>query len=303
LDARNSAPLDANLTLVGRDVPNTVLTDPQVGDYHRVIEAGDYELLASATCYQSQSAQVSVISDTVAVHDFLLDPLPDFSPSFKTVSIDHALPGDIVEYHLHLENTCLSNPALVTDTLPTQVTWTGYITATQGTPVFDAGRILWQGEVALDQPVTITYSVSLNQCLAAGTSIFNLAEINDSVNNPITRTVQLNVDNAAPSLPASPSPIDASANQPITTTLTWMPSSDLNCDALSYDLAFGTSPTPGIVAPGLTTPLYDPGILSPGSTYYWQVIVHDGLTQTIGPIWSFTTTTALQRIFLPLTVR
>ena len=47
LDARDSTPLDATLTLVGRDVPNTILTDPQAGDYHRVISAGSYTLKAS----------------------------------------------------------------------------------------------------------------------------------------------------------------------------------------------------------------------------------------------------------------
>ena len=35
LDARTNSPLDATITLVGREAPNTVLTDPEVGDYHR----------------------------------------------------------------------------------------------------------------------------------------------------------------------------------------------------------------------------------------------------------------------------
>ncbi|HSB64943.1 MAG TPA: M14 family zinc carboxypeptidase, partial [Anaerolineales bacterium] len=42
VDVRNNAPLDASVTLVGMDLPNTILTDPDYGDYHRVISAGLY---------------------------------------------------------------------------------------------------------------------------------------------------------------------------------------------------------------------------------------------------------------------
>ncbi|MFZ2097339.1 MAG: hypothetical protein WAV05_11950, partial [Anaerolineales bacterium] len=95
----------------------------------------------------------------------------------------------------------------------------------------------------------------------------------------------------------------AALNQPITTTLAWAPSIDLNCDAITYDLAFGTSPTPEIVASGLTNPMYDPGLLLPGTTYYWQVTAHDGLTDTTGAIWSFITFPKQQKLFLPLSIK
>ena len=303
LDARDSAPLDATITLVGRDIPNTILTDPEAGDYHRVISAGDYGLMASATCYQSQSAQVSVISGTVSIHDFNLEPLPDLNPSMKTVSVDQAIPGDTVEYQLRLENNCNYITALVTDTLPAEVSWTGYLTATQGTPVFDSGQILWQGEVAQNQPITITYSVNLSACLPADSSIMNFAEFTDGISSIITRTAQVVVANAAPTLPGSPSPLDGAIDVPNNTTLSWAPSSDLNCDPVTYELALGTSPTPPIVATGLSDPSYLPGALLPGTAYYWYVIADDGLTQTLGPTWSFRTASELQRIFLPLTIR
>lgn len=303
LDARDSAPLDATITLVGREIPNNILTDPEAGDYHRVISAGVYDLTASAACYQSQSAQVGVISGTVSIHDFNLDPLPDLSPSMKTVSVDHAIPGDTIVYQLHLENNCNYITALVTDTLPAEVSWTGYLTATQGIPVFDSGHILWQGEVTQNQPITITYAASLNECLPADSSIINFAEFNDSINSIITRTAQVVVANAAPTIPGSPSPLDGAIDLPNNTTLAWAPSSDLNCDPVTYDLAFGTSTTPPIVATGLADPGYNPDALLPGTTYYWYVIAHDGLTQTSGPTWSFRTASELQRIFLPLTIR
>jgi len=40
LDALTDAPLDAILTISGMATPNFVLTDPAVGDYHRVISPG-----------------------------------------------------------------------------------------------------------------------------------------------------------------------------------------------------------------------------------------------------------------------
>jgi uncharacterized repeat protein (TIGR01451 family) len=383
LDARDSTPLDATLTLVGRDVPNTILTDPEIGDYHRVISPGSYTLDVNADGYLDQSANVTVYSGTVTTHDFYicptdtwtvsgtvtdsatgsplqasiefigsrqvtmsdpenghysleicpsaytmkvsamwyypeerqvsidhdqiqdfaLNPTPNLSLSTKSASIDQALPGDLVQYQLSVVNLGENSLVLVTDTLPAEVTWTGELTATQGTPSFNAGRILWQGEVALNQPVTITYAISVNQCLAAGLSLLNIAEFNDGVNGIITGKVDLPVDNAPPSLPDSPSPIDGALNQPITTTLAWAPSTDLNCDAITYDLAFGTSPTPEIVASELTNPIYDPGLLLPATTYYWQVTAHDGLTDITGAIWSFITFPKQQKIFLPLSIK
>ncbi|MFZ2098014.1 MAG: M14 family zinc carboxypeptidase, partial [Anaerolineales bacterium] len=235
LDARDSTSLDATLTLVGRDVPNTILTDPEIGDYHRVISPGSYTLNASAACYQNQSSEVSVISGTITTQDFYLTPMVDLSPSKKTASIDQAFPGDVINYQLRVDNSCLSTTATLTDSLPSSVTWTGYLTATQGIPIYNDSQILWTGEVLQNQPITITYSVSVNQCLAAGSDILNTAELFDGIAETITRTALVEVNNAPPSLPDSPSPIDAALNQPITTTLAWAPSIDLNCDAITYD--------------------------------------------------------------------
>jgi len=128
-----------------------------------------------------------------------------------------------------------------------------------------------------------------------------VAEFDDGVNGIITGKVELVVANAPPSLPASPSPNNGSLQQPITTTLAWSPSTDLNCTPVTYDIAFGTSPTPEIVATGLLIPEYDPGILLPGRTYYWYVIAHDDLSQVQGPTWRFSTNSLWT--YLPLTIR
>jgi Zinc carboxypeptidase len=300
VDARDNAPLDADITLVGRAVPNLIHTDPDVGDYHRVISPGIYTIEASASCYQSQSAQVTIpVEGTGIIQDFFLHPMIDLNPSTKTASVSHAYPGEVVDYQLRLENTCFSTLATITDTLPLSVTWTGELTATQGIPTIASGQILWQGELTASNPVTITYAVSLNDCLPAGTPIYNVAELSDGVTNTITRSARVEVSNSAPTIPSSPFPMDGASDQPITTALAWAGSEDLNCDAITYDLAFGTAPAPAIVSEGISGPGYNPGGLVPGTTYYWRVIAHDGLEDATGPIWSFSTV-PLRRIFLPL---
>jgi uncharacterized repeat protein (TIGR01451 family) len=383
LDARDNTPLDATITLAGRGTPNTILTDPQAGDYHRVISAGDYTLNVSSNGYIGQIADVTIYSDTLTTHDFYLcpetpwvvsgiitdsvsglplqatveligsrqvtssnpdsgyyslevcpatytmqvrapwhvaeerlvtvdhdqtqnfalDPTSNLSPSSKQASSTQVLPEDEVQYQLSVVNIGASVSVTVTDTLPISLTWTGDLTATQGIPTFEAGQIRWQGEVALSQPVTITYGVSVNQCLPAGTSILNIAEFDDGLTGIITGKVTLGVVNADPSTPASPLPIDDAMQQPITTTLAWEPSIDLNCDAITYDLAFGTISPPPIIDYGLTSPYYDPGVLVSGTTYYWEVVVQDGHSMIIGPVWSFSTAKERQSIFLPLTLR
>jgi len=381
LDARDDTPLDATLTLVGREAPNTIRTDPQAGDYHRVISEGTYSLNASASGYQSQVKDAVVISGTLTtldfylcpqdaytvsgtvtdaytslpleatveflgsrqvvnsdpvtgdytidvcpstytmrvsapwyateervveidhnqVQDFALVPLSNLSPSEKVASAGQPVPEDVVQYQLFVNNAVGTASVTVTDTLPISVTWTGHLTATQGVPTYDSGKILWQGEVSHSQPVTITYEVSVNQCLPIGTVLLNLAEFNDGVNGAITRKVQLDVANASPTLPSSPTPTDGAGQQPVTTTLSWAASSDLNCDPITYDLYFGTSPTPPLVESDLTSPVYDPGALELGMYYYWYVVASDGLTQVTGPTWMFST--AGNRIFLPLAIK
>ncbi len=306
LDARDHKPLDATLTLAGRAVPNTIRTDPAAGDYHRVISAGSYTLEAAASCYQNQAAQVEVISNTLATHDFYLDPLIDLSGSAKTASSTQVLPGEVISYSLHVENACLSTPVLVTDTLPTLVTWTGYLTATQGSARFENGQILWQGDVDQSQPVTITYATAISACLPAATHIANSAMLEDGMQTIITRTAEIEVINARPGLPASPTPPDQAEQQPITTTLSWAASHDLNCDPITYDVYFGSSENPGLVAEGLSSPAFDPGSQEPGTTYYWYVDASDGQEQVTGPTWRFSTASPvieLNTIYLPLALK
>ena len=74
-DARHGTPLDAVITVEGMEAPNFARTDPLVGDYHRVILAGEYTLTASAEGYISQSIPITVVTGAVTMQDFALTPL------------------------------------------------------------------------------------------------------------------------------------------------------------------------------------------------------------------------------------
>ncbi|MCJ7571203.1 MAG: hypothetical protein MUO82_04935 [Candidatus Thermoplasmatota archaeon] len=62
-------------------------------------------------------------------------------------------------------------------------------------------------------------------------------------------------------------------------------------DTVTYDVYFGSMQPLQKVASNISTQIYNPGILSDGLTYFWNVIAWDnhGLS-TNGPLWHFTTT-------------
>lgn len=98
------------------------------------------------------------------------------------------------------------------------------------------------------------------------------------------------VANQAPSYPSNPSPASGSTGQPITTQLSWSPSTDPESDPVTYDVHFGTTSPPGVVSPDQSTSTYNPGTLDYSTTYYWQVVAKDDHgNSTPGTIWNFAT--------------
>ncbi|MEJ2720179.1 MAG: T9SS type A sorting domain-containing protein [bacterium] len=85
---------------------------------------------------------------------------------------------------------------------------------------------------------------------------------------------------------SQPSPPDGSVNQSIDTQLSWSPGTLVG---YSYDVYFGTTDPPPLVATGLGGPTYDPGTLEVSTTYYWQIVARLGGDVVDGPVWSFTT--------------
>ena len=89
---------------------------------------------------------------------------------------------------------------------------------------------------------------------------------------------------AAPATPNSPSPASGAGNQPTSVTMTWSASG-----ATSYDVLLGPTDPPSQVASGLTSASYTASGLTPGATYFWQIVAHNSGGANQGPAWSFTT--------------
>jgi len=106
-DAITGDPVDAVVTVVGHDIDSArVFTDPDVGDYHRMIEAGSWSLEFTALGYVPQTVFGIVVTDgNATIVDVLLEPLSD-DPVLDMVGNDAGPidPGDNVSMYITLVN-------------------------------------------------------------------------------------------------------------------------------------------------------------------------------------------------------
>ncbi|HEX4823987.1 MAG TPA: thrombospondin type 3 repeat-containing protein [Candidatus Polarisedimenticolaceae bacterium] len=85
---------------------------------------------------------------------------------------------------------------------------------------------------------------------------------------------------------ASPDPADAGAKPALRGTLRWQ-GNDSSCPE-TFDVRLGTDDPPTTtVCSGLHERACDPGQLTAGATYHWQVVATNATGRTAGPIWSF----------------
>lgn len=95
--------------------------------------------------------------------------------------------------------------------------------------------------------------------------------------------------NTAPNPPSNPSPANGAIDVGVDVDLTWE-CSDPDGDNLYYDVYFGTTTNPPLVASNLPQATYNPGTMEFDTTYYWRIIAEDEWgAQTSGSLWSFTT--------------
>lgn len=105
----------------------------------------------------------------------------------------------------------------------------------------------------------------------------------------------------APNTPSNPTPANGSTNIPINRGLSWQ-GGDPDGDVVTYTIAFGTNNPPPIV--GTTTyTRYIPSLLT-STIYYWIITATDGISESAGGLWSFTTSSNdLSFVYLPIVLK
>jgi len=99
-----------------------------------------------------------------------------------------------------------------------------------------------------------------------------------------------------PPAPALSLPANGATGVLVSPTLVWMPSAG----ATSYDVSFGTSAAPSVVAT-ISGTNYSPGTLNPNATYYWQIAAKNAAGSAASATWSFTTGTPAAGLrFIPV---
>jgi hypothetical protein len=135
-DAATTLPVAATIRVLGHDRDNSqVFTDPEVGDYHRMLSAGTYDLAFSAPGYETDTVTGVVVSDGYStVRNIALQPLsgtPDLA--FVEHSPDLALRNQAVSMTVTLVNNGGGNASAVSSTLQTT---DPYITVSQASSAF-----------------------------------------------------------------------------------------------------------------------------------------------------------------------
>ncbi len=94
--------------------------------------------------------------------------------------------------------------------------------------------------------------------------------------------------NSPPEPPFSPYPFDGAEAIAENITLIWQ-GDDIDGDTLAYDVYFGTTATPPLVATNRPAS-YTPPTLAFDTRHYWRVVARDPMgLETSGPVWDFTT--------------
>jgi hypothetical protein len=111
-DAITGGPVAATVTVIGHDFDHSeVSTDPDVGDYHRMIKSGTYDLLFTSPGYIDHTEySVSVSEEDATIVNVTMQPLPE-DPNLIIDSLisDEIIPGDTVAVKIRLQNTGAGN--------------------------------------------------------------------------------------------------------------------------------------------------------------------------------------------------
>jgi len=87
-----------------------------------------------------------------------------------------------------------------------------------------------------------------------------------------------------PGAPSNPTPSNGATGISLTPTLTWT-----STNATSYNVYFGTTNNPPLIASNVSSPSYPQSNLVYGTIYYWKIEAKNSCGNLSGPVWSFTT--------------
>lgn len=135
-DASTGLPVAATVWVLGHDADSSrVFTDPQVGDYHRMIAPGTWNLKFTAPGYVDQTINgVVVTSNAATTVNVQLQPMaiiPDLAFSKHNVATTHA--GDTIAMKITLVNNGAGNATGTTGILSTT---DSYVTVIQNTSTY-----------------------------------------------------------------------------------------------------------------------------------------------------------------------
>jgi hypothetical protein len=107
---------------------------------------------------------------------------------------------------------------------------------------------------------------------------------------PAESTIEVVEVNLPPYEPCFPTPFNGATNTSLSPDLSWMCGDPNPEDTVTYNVYFGSSSTPPLVANNQSTKAYDPGTLNYLTTYFWKIVAWDNNGAfTEGLLWSFTT--------------
>jgi uncharacterized repeat protein (TIGR01451 family) len=205
----------SNLTVPGV-VTNTAMTQVASGSLTRTYQTALPGLLAGSYSYVITATEGSEgVVTAVATGTFQV-VASNMGNSSKTVDKASAAPGDVLTYTITLSNTGgLAASVRMTDTLPPNVTYAdtlrGPASATYNSAL-DA--VVYNGSIAANAQVTITYRVTTSLPLDDGTVIANNATINDSYSRFDTSPPATTIIHSSPSLSTSTKTVDRATAAP-----------------------------------------------------------------------------------------
>jgi hypothetical protein len=154
-DLETGEPIYSRIDVEPEGAP--VFTDPDVGDYHRILLPETYSLTATAPGYESKTVQaVDVPNDDLIVVDFALEPKPTKSNDYAFQVAEMTLPREI---DIEFESVEYLNDTLVWDALGPPDRWV-YSLSPGGSITLDMGADSWIGDV--DGPDLVVVSGTLS---------------------------------------------------------------------------------------------------------------------------------------------